>query len=79
MATAESVNCAESEYGNYYFFNMLKDPTLLSRVFQTVKKASQSLRPQTQIRFNMFFPATCASEKTLISLQTCELCVCNAQ
>ena len=30
---------------------------------QSVEKASQSLRPQAQIEFYLFSPATCASEK----------------
>ena len=37
---------------------------------ETVKKASQSSRPQTRIELNMFFPMTCASGKTLLSPQT---------
>ena len=39
---------------------------------QTVKKASQSLRPQAQIKFQAFFPAACTSAKTLLGSQTCE-------
>jgi len=44
----------------------------LVSLFSDWQKASQSLCPQTQIEFKLFFPATCASGKTLIGLQTCE-------
>ena len=33
------------------------------------QKASQSLRPQAQIKSNLFFPAACTSGKTLLALQ----------
>ena len=39
---------------------------------QTVKKASQSLRPQAQIKFKAFLPAACTSAKILLGSQTCE-------
>jgi hypothetical protein len=37
---------------------------------QRVEKASQSSRPQARNKSNPFFLATCASEKTLLGLQT---------
>ena len=43
-----------------------------ARGAQLIKKTSQSSRPQPRIRSDPFFPATCASEKTLIGPQTCE-------
>ena len=47
--------------------------TAISRsAFQTVKKASQSLRPQAQIKFKAFLPAACTSAKILLGSQTCE-------
>ena len=47
-------------------------------VFQTVKTASQSLRPQAQIEYQSFSPATCASEKIPLGSQTCERSECAA-
>ena len=44
-------------------------------VFQTVKKASQSLRPQAQIEYQSFSPATCASEKIPLGSQTPLFCL----
>ena len=50
-----------------------KSGTAISRsAFQTVKKASQSLRPQAQIKFQAFLPAACTSAKILLGSQTCE-------
>ena len=50
-----------------------KSGTAISRsAFQTVKKASQSLRPQAQIKFKAFLPAACTSAKILLGSQTCE-------
>ena len=46
---------------------------------RSVKKASQSLRPQAQIEYESFFPTACTSEKILIGSQTCELCAIGAQ
>ena len=37
-----------------------------------VEKASQSLRPQAQIKFKAFLPAACTSEKIHFGSQTCE-------
>ena len=37
-----------------------------------VEKASQSLRPQAQIKFKAFLPAACTSAKILLGSQTCE-------
>ena len=45
---------------------------------QFVEKASQSLRPQAQMEFHSFSPATCASEKILFGSQTCERSECAA-
>ena len=39
---------------------------------QPVEKASQSLRPQAQIKFKAFLPAACTSAKILLGSQTCE-------
>ena len=39
---------------------------------QSVEKASQSLRPQAQIKFKAFLPAACTSAKILLGSQTCE-------
>jgi hypothetical protein len=36
------------------------------------REVSLSSRPQTRKRCNLFFPAACTSEKTLLGLQTCE-------
>ena len=38
----------------------------------SVEKASQSLRPQAQIKFKTFLPAACTSAKILFGSQTCE-------
>ena len=38
----------------------------------SVEKASQSLRPQAQIKFKTFLPAACTSAKILYGSQTCE-------
>ena len=38
----------------------------------SVEKASQSLRPQAQIKCKAFLPMTCASAKILLGSQTCE-------
>ena len=46
---------------------------------QTVKKASQSLRPQAQTKWESFSPAACTSEKILLGSQTCELCAAGVQ
>ena len=46
--------------------------------FQPVEKASQSLRPQAQIKFNAFLPAACTSAKILLGSQTCERSECAA-
>ena len=35
-------------------------------------KASQSLRPQAQMKFDLFSAAACTSPKILLGLQTCE-------
>jgi hypothetical protein len=43
------------------------------------QKASQSLRPQAQIKFESSFPAACTSEKTLYGLQVWNLCARGAQ
>ena len=40
--------------------------------YQTVKKASQSLRPQAQRKWKSFSPAACTSEKIPLGSQTCE-------
>ena len=45
---------------------------------QTVKKASQSLRPQAQTKFKAFLPAACTSAKILLGSQTCERSECAA-
>ena len=39
---------------------------------QTIKKASQSLRPQAQIKFKAFLPAACTSAKIPLGSQPCE-------
>ena len=41
-------------------------------LFRLSKKASQSLRPQAQIKFQAFLPAACTSAKILLGSQTCE-------
>ena len=45
---------------------------------QSVKKASQSLRPQAQIKFEAFLPAACTSAKILLGSQTGERSECAA-
>ncbi len=45
---------------------------------QFVEKASQSLRPQAQIKFKAFLPAACTSAKILLGSQTCERSECAA-
>ena len=40
--------------------------------FSDCQKASQSLRPQAQIKFQAFLPAACTSAKILLGSQTCE-------
>ncbi len=40
---------------------------------QFVKKASQSLPPQRQIKSKSYFPATCARENSPLRLQVCYL------
>ena len=45
---------------------------------QCVEKASQSLRPQAQIKFKAFLPAACTSAKILLGSQTCERSECAA-
>ena len=42
------------------------------------QNASQSLRPQAQMEFKSFLPATCASAKILLGSQTCERSECAA-
>ena len=39
---------------------------------QSVEKASQSLRPQAQIKFKAFLPAACTAAKILFGSQTGE-------
>ena len=39
---------------------------------RSVEKASQSLRPQAQIKCKTFLPAACTSAKILLGSQTCE-------
>ena len=46
--------------------------TICRRAVQTVKEASQSLRPQAQTKFKAFLPAACTSAKILLGSQTCE-------
>ena len=48
-------------------------------IFQTVKEASQSLRPQAQRKWKSFSPAACTSEKIPLGSQTCALCAVSAQ
>ena len=45
---------------------------------QNVKTPSQSLRPQAQMEFKSFLPATCASAKILLGSQTCARRACAA-
>ena len=45
----------------------------------TVKKASQSLRPQAQIKSKLFSPAACTSGKILIALQVWNFCAESAE
>ena len=45
----------------------------------TIEKASQSSRPQARMKFDPFFPGTCASGKTLLGPQTCELAASGGQ
>ena len=42
------------------------------------QNASQSLRPQAQMEFKSFLPATCASAKILLGSQTCARRACAA-
>ena len=46
---------------------------------ETVKEASQSLRPQAQRKWKSFSPAACTSEKIPLGSQTCALCAVRAQ
>ena len=45
----------------------------------TVKKASQSLRPQAQIKSKLFSPAACTSGKILFALQVWNFCAESAE
>ena len=54
-------------------FRQSQAPGRFVRALQLVKKASQSSHPQVRKGWNLFFPAACTSEKTLLGPQVCEL------